>query len=257
MANVDILVVAPHPDDAELCCGGLLLKAARAGLRLGVVDVTRGEMGTRGSVRERQREAAAASQLLGLQARENLHFPDGRLKDDDGLRRALVGALRRHRPRLLLVPHWEDQHPDHATVGQACIYAAWLAGVPKFDPGSARGVASSSRPPYRPRQVLHYNNRYGIQADLVVDISEEMEGKLALARCYATQFGPGGKGGGGLQTRLSNPHFFDWLRGLHSYYGSRVGVRYGEPYCVKGPLRVTDVGLLAGERELKIGNRSV
>jgi bacillithiol biosynthesis deacetylase BshB1 len=249
MANVDILVFAPHPDDAELCCGGLLLKAGRAGLRLGVVDVTRGEMATRGSVRTRRREAAAASRLLGLQARENLRFPDGRLKDDDGLRRALVAALRRYRPRLLLVPHWEDQHPDHAAVGQAGIYAAWLAGTPRYDPRSARGVASSGRPPYRPRQVLHYNNRYGIQANLVVDISSVMEDKLALARCYATQFGPGKDSGGALQTRLSNPHFFDWLRGIHSYYGSRVGVRYGEPYCAKAPLCVADARLLLGNIE--------
>jgi len=243
MAEVDILVVAPHPDDAELCCGGLLLKAARARISLGIVDVTRGEMATRGSVRTRQQEAAAASRLLGVQARENLRLPDGGLSDNDRLRRALVRALRRYRPRLLLIPHWEDQHPDHAAVGQAGIYAAWLAGAPKYDPRSARGVASRDRQPYRPRQVLHYNNRYGIKADLIVDISDVIEEKLALARCYATQFGPG-KNVGGPQTKLSNPHFFDWLRGMHSYYGLRVGVRYGEPYCVKGPLCVRDLGAL-------------
>jgi len=243
MAEVDILVIAPHPDDAELCCGGLMLKAARARIKLGIVDVTRGEMATRGSVRQRQRESAAASRLLGVQARENLGLPDGRLNDDYRLRRALVRALRRYRPQLLLIPHWEDQHPDHAAVGQAGIYAAWLAGAPRFDPQSARGVASDDGLPYRPRQVLHYNNRYGIRADLVVDISDVMEEKLALARCYATQFGPGRKAGEP-QTKLSNPHFFDWLRGIHSYYGLRVGVRYGEPYCVKGPLRVRDLKAL-------------
>jgi len=247
MAKVDILVVAPHPDDAELCCGGLLLKAARAGISLGIVDVTRGEMATRGSVRERQRESAAASSLLGVQVRENLRLPDGHLSDGDRLRRALVRALRRYRPQLLLIPHWEDQHPDHAEVGQAGVYAAWLAGAPRYDPQSARGIASSDRLPYRPRQVLHYNNRYGIKADLVVDISDVMEEKLALARCYATQFGPG-ENGGGLQTKLSSAHFFDWLRGMHSYYGLRVGVRYGEPYCVKGPVRVTDLSGLVEKK---------
>jgi LmbE family N-acetylglucosaminyl deacetylase len=192
----------------------------------------------------RRRETAAASRLLGLRVRENLGLPDGRLCDDDRLRRALVRMLRRHRPRLLLVPHWEDQHPDHAAVGQAGIYAAWLAGVPKYDPRSARGVASARSLPYRPRQVLHYNNRYGIQADLVVDISTVFDDKMALAACYATQFGPGKGADAGPQTRLSSPHFFAWLRGIHSFYGSQAGVRYGEAYCVKGPLCIREIGLL-------------
>lgn len=241
---LDILVFAPHPDDAELCCGGLLLKARNARLKVGIVDVTRGEMATRGSVRARQREAAAASRRLEVLVRENLRLPDGRLHDDERLRRALVRALRRHRPRLLLIPHWEDQHPDHAAVGQAGLYAAWLAGAPRYDPRSARGVAAPDRLPYRPRQVLHYNNRYGIEADVVVDISEVLEEKLALAACYASQFGPGQKAGGGPRTRLSSPHFAEWLRGLHSFYGSRIGTRYGEPYCTKGPLAVLTPALL-------------
>ena len=162
--NSDILVFAPHPDDAELCCGGLLLKARRAGKRAVVVDVTEGEMGTRGTPEIRRKEAAAASKMLGLAARENLRFPDGHLHDDERLRTALVKCLRKYRPSLLLIPHWEDQHPDHAAVGQAGLYAAWLAGAPKYDAKSGSGVASSDRLPYRPRTVLHYNNRYGIRA---------------------------------------------------------------------------------------------
>ncbi|MCY3020220.1 MAG: bacillithiol biosynthesis deacetylase BshB1 [Planctomycetota bacterium] len=250
MPAVDILVFAPHPDDAELCCGGLLLKARQAGLRVGVVDVTRGEMATRGTVATRRREAAAASRLLGVHVRENLGLPDGRLHDNETLRQALIRALRRYRPSLLLTPHWEDQHPDHAAVGQAGLYAAWLAGAPKYDPRSARGVASPERLPYRPRQVLHYNNRYGIQADIIVDISDVFEQKLELARCYKTQFGPGGGKGAAtaLRTRLSDVRFFDWLRGLHAFYGYQAGVRYGEPYCVKAPLCVEDVALLCGGR---------
>ena len=244
MARADILVVAPHPDDAELCCGGLLLKATRAGKTVCIVDVTRGEMATRGSVRTRQREAAAASKLLGVHARENLRLPDGRLHDDDRLRRALVGAVRRWRPALLLIPHWEDRHPDHAAVGTAGIYAAWLAGAPRYDPRSAHGVVSTDRPPYRPRLVLHYNNRYGIRPDLVVDISDVMEQKLALAACYKTQFGPGGKGDTAPQTRLSSPHFFDWLRSLHAFYGHQAGVAFGEPYCAKGPVCVHEIAAL-------------
>lgn len=246
--SLDVLVFAPHPDDAELLCGGLLLKAARAGKKIGVIDVTRGEMGTRGSIQERRREVRAASRLLKLQARENLGLPDGHLHDGERLRTVLVKALRKYRPALLLAPHWEDQHPDHAALGQASIYAAWLAGAPKYDSASARGVAAAGRAPYRPRHILHYNNRFGIHANLVVNISDVIEEKLDLARCYASQFGPGAsrgkKSAGEPQTRLSRDGFFDWMRGIHAYYGAQAGVAYGEPYCIKGPLSVANVAVL-------------
>jgi bacillithiol biosynthesis deacetylase BshB1 len=235
---MDLLVFAPHPDDAELCCGGLLLKAGRAGMSAAVVDATSGEMATRGSPALRRKETAAATKILGLAARENLSMPDGRLSDNESLRVALVRMLRKYRPRILLAPHWEDMHPDHAAVGQAAIYAAFLAGVPKFDPRSAKGVVSAKELPYRPRLLLHYNNRYSIRADVIIDITDVFEQKLALVRCYATQFGPGQAGQP--QTRLSNSRFFDWMRGMHSFYGSQAGVACGEPYCVKTPLCVRD-----------------
>jgi bacillithiol biosynthesis deacetylase BshB1 len=243
---VDILVFAPHPDDAELCCGGLLLKARRSGQSIGIVDFTRGEMGTRGSVAERRREAAAADRLLGVAVRENLNLGDGRLSDGVALRGQMAAMLRKHRPALLLAPHWEDQHPDHAAVGQASIHAAFLSGVPKFAPQSGRGSARAGQPTYRPRQVLHYNNRYGITADVVVDISDVFEEKLKLVACYVTQFGPGGDPNAP-QTRLSNAHFFDWLRALHLFYGYQAGAQYGEAYCLKGPLCVRNTEVLVGE----------
>jgi bacillithiol biosynthesis deacetylase BshB1 len=244
MTPVDILVFAPHPDDAELCCGGLLLKARRAGLRLGVVDVTRAEMSTRGTLATRKRETDAASKILKLAARENLKLPDGALHDDERLRRALVRVLRKYRPSILLAPHWEDQHPDHAAVGQASLYAAWLSGAAKYEPASAKGIATKDGLPYRPRQVLHYNNRYGIQADIVIDISAEMDAKVELVKCFATQFGPGNGKSDGPQTRLSQGHFFEFLRGMHAFYGYQAGVKYGEAYCVKGPLRIEDLRTL-------------
>lgn len=250
-SNLDILVIAPHPDDAEMLCGGLLWKARAAGCRLGVADLTRGELGTRGTPAIRRKEAAAATRLLGLDARENLKLRDGHLLGDPRLLPALVRVLRKHRPKLVLAPHWEDQHPDHAAAGRAIEHAAYLAGVPKYEPGSARGVASSDALPYRPLQILHYNNRYGISADLVVDISAEFERKTALIGCYASQFGTpervatGRKPAAnfGPRTRLSHGNFFEWLSGMHSFYGHQIGVRFGEAYCVKGPLRADVVTL--------------
>jgi bacillithiol biosynthesis deacetylase BshB1 len=243
MPEIDILVAAPHPDDAELCCGGLLLKAKRAGLTCAVVDLTQGEMGTRGTIKTRMVEAAEASKLLGLAAREQAKLPDGHLEDNKALRTVLVRALRKYRPCLFLIPHWEDQHPDHAAVGQAGLYAAWLCGAPRYDAKSAKGVASAKEKPYRPPHVLHYNNRYGIQADLVIDISEVMEEKLALVGCYKTQFGPG-PAKSGPRTRLSDAAFIEFLKGMHAFYGYQASVAYGEAYCTKSPLRIGDLSAL-------------
>jgi N-acetylglucosamine malate deacetylase 1 len=246
MSPVDLLVFAPHPDDAELCCGGLLLKARNKGLRCAVVDVTRGEMGTRGSAAIRRKETAAASTILKLAARENIGLPDGKLHDDQTLRVALVKSLRKYRPKLLLIPHWEDQHPDHAAVGQAGLYAAWLCGAPKYAPNSSGGVVSNDRLPYRPSQILHYNNRYGIQADVIIDIADVMDEKLKLVNCFGTQFGSG-TGKPGPQTRLSHSSFFEWLRGMHSFYGYQISASFGEAYCSKSPLKVSDLKFLTGK----------
>ena len=236
----DYLCLAPHPDDAELCCGGLLLKARRAGLKTVIVDCVRGEMATRGSVALRRKESAAANRLLRPAARVNLGLPDGHLSDNDALREPLVHMLRRFRPRIVLAPYWEDQHPDHAAVAQAAIYAAWLCGVPRYAPRSGQGIAAPDRLPYRPELLLHYHGRYGLVPDLVVDITAEFEEKLALARCYGSQFGGGDAGGAKGKreplTRLSSARFAHYFRALHAYYGFRIGVDYGEAYCLKGPL---------------------
>ena len=250
MPCVDVLVLAPHPDDAEIYCGGLLLKAKRAGFSIGVIDVTQGEMGTRGTRHTRKKEAAAASRFLKLDVRENCGMPDGGLCDDGKLRSLLVARMRKYRPGVVLAPHWEDQHPDHAALGQAAIHAAYLAGVPKFAPRSARGIASPGRLPYRPRQILHYNNRYGIKADVVVDVSDVYSEKVEAIRCFESQFGAAPLRHGHdaePQTRLSNEKFFEWFRGIHLFYGFQAGVEYGEAYCVKNPVCVGNVDLLLGK----------
>jgi len=227
-----------------MLCGGVMLKTKLAGKKIVVVDLTEGELGTRGSIAIRRRETAAASALIGLDARENLRLRDGHLIQDARLLPALVGVLRKYRPAWVLAPHWEDQHPDHAALGSAILHAAFLVGVPKFEPKSGKGVASADGLPYRPRQIWHYNNRYGIAADLVVDISGVFEKKMELVRCYASQFGPGKSDStkkSEPQTRLSHGHFDEWLRGVHAFYGHQIGVRYGEAYCVKGPVRMDGV----------------
>jgi bacillithiol biosynthesis deacetylase BshB1 len=240
---LDILCIAPHPDDAELICGGLLLKAKKTRLKFGIADCTQGEMGTRGTVAQRKKESAAADRLLGTAVRVNLGLKDGHVMDDEAkLRVKLVQVLRKFRPKIVLAPYWEDQHPDHAAVGRVIEHAAWLCGAPKYDPKSAKDVAAHDRLPYRPKLVLYYNNRYQIVPDLIFDISAEMKQKLELVKCYQTQFGPGAKGAGP-QTKLSSEKFFPFFEALHSNFGNRIGVAYGEAYCVKGPLPVLGLGI--------------
>lgn len=234
---LDILVFSPHPDDAELLCGGVLLKAKLAGKRTGVIDLTEGELGTRGTIATRRAETKAANKILRLDARENLRLRDGHLIEERALRSALVRALRKYRPKWVLAPHWEDQHPDHAAVGEAILHAAFMAGVPKFEASSGQNVASADALPYRPSLVLHYNNRYGITPDVVFDITSVFEQKMELVACYGSQFGPGKAKKSEPQTRLSHQHFEDWFRGMHAFYGQKIGARHGEAYCVKGPMR--------------------
>jgi LmbE family N-acetylglucosaminyl deacetylase len=191
-------------------------------------------------------ETDAASALLGVDVRENLCLSDAHLMDNQELRTALTRALRRHRPTTLCLPHWEDQHPDHAAVGQAGIYAAWLCGAAKFDAESAEGIAAADRPPYRPKRLLHYQNRYGIQPDLVLDVSAVIEQKMALVACFASQFNfPGTQNAGEPQTMLSSRDFEAWFRGSHAALGAKIRVPYGEAYCLKTPVPIHDVKALA------------
>ncbi len=220
-----------------MLCGGLLWKAKLAGKRIGVIDLTRGELGTRGSIATRKLEAAAATRSIGLNVRENLGLRDGGLLDDARLRPVLVRAMRKHRPACVLAPHWEDQHPDHAAVGQAIGHAAFLAGVPNFDPRSARGVASADALPYRPKQIWHYNNRYGIAANLVVDVTMCSRRRWNWWLAFRRNLAPVKRAEKRSRTnrRLScHENFLEWLRGWHTFYGYQIGAKYGEAYCVKG-----------------------
>ncbi len=177
--QLDLLCLAPHPDDAELCCGGLLLKAKLAGKKIGVVDFTAGEMGTRGSVALREQEVAAASRILNVDARENLKLRDGYLISDPNLISSIITVLRRYRPAWVLAPHWEDSHPRSSKPSaRLCLTRLSWPVSRSTNHRVVAGVALRSEElPYRPQMVLHYNNRYLIEADAVLDISDVFEKK--------------------------------------------------------------------------------
>ncbi|MCC6142646.1 MAG: bacillithiol biosynthesis deacetylase BshB1 [Candidatus Hydrogenedentes bacterium] len=225
--TLDVLAVGAHPDDADLGVGGTLLKLARAGFSVGILDLSRGEMGTRGTVDERVAEAAAAAKLLNLCCRECAGLPDGAIADTDAQRQALIPILRRLRPRMLLAPMAPDRHPDHAAAHALVTSANFLAGLSRIESGA---------PPHRANQVWYYYAYHeGTEQPLfVVDISDEFAGKLEALRAHASQFHNPGRQDP--QTYVSSESFWQSIEIRSAYWGHRIGKQYGEPFFGSGPL---------------------
>ena len=230
---LDLLLLAPHPDDAEICCGGLIALCVREGRRVGIVDLTRGEAASRGTAEDRARESAAATQALGLHHRENLGLPDGGLSDLPDLASFLVRAVRRLQPTLLLAPYPRDLHPDHEAAGRAARRAFYLSGLARHLP---------DLPPHRPRRLVHYMEHHRFQPSFVLDITQVWETKIAAIRCYRSQLEPAGAGHAHLPAGLD---ILQRIEVRDRFYGAAVGARYGEPYFTESPPRVTDPFALA------------
>jgi len=232
-----ILAAAAHPDDIELTCAGTLIKMAKLGYRVGVLDLTRGEMGTRGTAEERVKEAQEAARIMGLTARENAGLRDGDLGSDPDLKITLIKALRKWRPALWIIPCSEDRHPDHAAVGRAGMEAAFMAGLRRIDTGQEM---------FRPIWTLQYFCRWDSQFSFIVDVSDVFDRRLEAIKAYRSQFDPNT---GDPQTYISRPQFLQGIIARAQYYGSKIESAYGEPFVSKEALRVDDpVAFLTASR---------
>jgi N-acetylglucosamine malate deacetylase 1 len=229
--KLDILAVAAHPDDAEICVGGLLLAAVARGKKVGIVDLTRGELGTRGSASDRSRETAAADALLRPALRENLGLPDGRVEASLAARERLAEVLRQHQPDVLLAHHVEDLHPDHATAGRIAREAWYLAGLARLAPAGQQAQ--------RPARLYHFMGHVPFEPTFVVDIGAVWEKKLDLVRCYASQIAPAGAGDSGKHF-LFGADILQRVETRARFYGERIGVRFGEPLLARGALPCFD-----------------
>ena len=232
----DVLAIGAHPDDVELTMAGLLLRLRDAGRSVAILDLTRGEAGTRGTPEIRAREAAEAARLLGAEERVILDHGDGRLEPDLAVRRAIVDAIRRHRPSLVLAPHREDLHPDHAAAGAAVRAVRYVSGMAKWHPGP--------HPPHRPRAFLYsLHHTSDLPPSLVVDVTGVFERKMALVRCFASQLhDPASKEP---RTNIASEEFLPRWEARHRWFGEKIGVRHGEPWFHEGPIPVDDpLGLL-------------
>nr|BCX01918.1 MAG: bacillithiol biosynthesis deacetylase BshB1 [Bacteroidota bacterium] len=237
--QLDVLAFAAHPDDVELSCGGTLIKLARAGYRTGIVDLTRGELGTRGTPEIRAREAEEASRILGLRVRENLGLPDGDIPLSREARLAVIRLLRRYRPHLILINAPTDRHPDHEHAARLVVEAAFYAGLRRIETTEEDG---SPQQPWRPYHILHYLQHDDLRPHFVVDISDVIEERLQAVRAYASQVFNPSYGGEDPPTLLSTDRFWEGLVGRLRHFGLLIGAAYGEGFRYqRWPLRVDDL----------------
>lgn len=239
--QIDVLALAAHPDDVELCAGGTVCLLAQQGHRVGIVDFTKGELGSRGSPELRMKEAARAAEIIGLSARENLGLPDGDIANTKANQRALIRRIRRYRPHIVLMNAPECRHPDHCAAAELAVDALFYSGLRKIETTGGDGTAQE---PWRPHHVLHYMQAIPFDPTFVVDVTDVWAQRVEAMQAFKSQFHnpdydadedeP--------ETFVSNPEFFQWIEARARNYGYKVGATYGEPLLYRhGPVGVGDL----------------
>ena len=250
MAPLDVLALAAHPDDVELCAGGTMCLLAGEGYRTGIVDFTRGEMGTRGTPEGRMEEARRAADILGLAARDNLGLADGAIENTPEARHGLIRLVRRYRPHIVLVNAPTCRHPDHEAAARFATDALFYSGLAKLKTADDDGAPQE---PWRPHHVLHYMQSIPFEPTFVVDVTDVWDRRIEALRAFESQFYHPGYEGDEPETFVSNPAFFAWVEARARTYGYRIGARYGEPFLYRhGPVGVGDlVAVLGRERPFR------
>jgi bacillithiol biosynthesis deacetylase BshB1 len=230
--SLDVLAIAAHPDDVEQTCGGTLIRMAECGYRTGVLDLTAGDMGTRGSPEIRVAESEVAGKHMLLQWRGNLHFPDARLENTLTARLTLAMKIRELQPRVVILPYWEARHPDHYRCGEIGFEACFLAGLKKIDEYSE---------PHRPQKILYASLYADVKPSFIVDISAQFERRMTALLSYVSQYGVVGDAGEGGALFPDEAEIRERLGAIARFYGNRIGVKYGEPFVVKEAIRIDDI----------------
>ena len=224
--SIDLLVFGPHPDDLEIGLGGTIARHTAEGHVVGLCDLTEGEMSSNGTVAERRHEAGAAARVLGAAWRENLQWPDGDIAATPAMIRSAVDLIRRHRPRTIAVPYWDDRHPDHVAASHALRLAAFKSGLRRY---------TTEADPWSPDWICYYFINDSVTPSFVVDVSEHYDRKRAALDCHRSQFTPSGDGA--IATRLSAPAFRQRIESRDAQFGSLVGVAWAEGVVVREPIR--------------------
>ncbi|MFN7920773.1 MAG: bacillithiol biosynthesis deacetylase BshB1 [Bryobacteraceae bacterium] len=225
---VDALAIAAHPDDVEQTCGGTLIRLAEMGYKTGVLDLTAGNMGTRGTPEIRLAEADRAAAVMRCSYRANLHMPDARLEVALAGKVSIASEIRRARPRLVILPYWDGRHPDHYRASEMAYEACFMAGLAKLD---------AYTPPHRPRKVIYSSLYASVEPSFVVDISAQFERRMEALFCYESQYGDHEQGS---ELFPSRKEIRERLETVARFYGQKIGVKYGEPFVVKETMAVDD-----------------
>lgn len=231
MTRIDVLAIAAHRDDVELICGGTMIRAAEQGYRTGVIDLTAGEMGTRGSAGLRGEEASRAASVMGLALRENLGLPDAGVTNTPEIRARLAAEIRKLKPTIVIAPALGGRHPDHREGAQLVRDACFMAGIGKVVP---------EIPPHRPRKVIHAiaYREDNVKPTFVVDVSAVFERKMEAVRCYGSQFDEATQAG---EVFPNGESLYEIVRHQAAHYGSLIRVQYGEPFHTFETMQVDDI----------------
>lgn len=230
--TLDVLAIGAHPDDIELTCGATIAKLVQTKKKVGILDLTEGELGTRGSRSIRAREAQEAAKILGVELRANLKMPDGNIECSRKNLVKVMEVIRTYRPIVLLFPHWLERHPDHEHANRLCREAWFYSGLEKM-PTSVNG---KKQEPYRPRMYFHYMQKYEFAPSFIVDVSDVYDRKSKSLAAFESQFhNPKSKE---RETLLSSRLFLNSIKARDLHYGSMINVEYGEPFFSVEPLAV-------------------
>lgn len=241
MMKLDLLAFAAHPDDTELCCGGTLARLARQGKQIGVIDLTRGEMGTRGTPEKRMKESENATEILGLAVRENLGLPDTQLVNNPENRQKIIQKVRSYRPHICFVGAPDDRHPDHGNATRLVLDGIFYSGLAKIETTDEEGKPQKR---WRPSHILHYMQDRPFEPDLVFDITETFDTKKKAIRAFESQFNVN-EPGTDPESYISTERFFKSIEGRARHYGHLIGTEYGEPFkYYNGPIPFSSFGEL-------------
>jgi len=237
--TVDILFFGAHPDDIELSAGGTVAKLVKDGLRVGMIDLTRGEMGTRGTPQTRKKESQNAAKVLGASFRRQLDFGDGNLQTGREQELEIIVLLRQWQPKLVVAPYPDDRHPDHTRTGRIVTEASFYAGLKSL---------KADRPAHRPQTVLYYLQNYMFPPSFVVDVTKSWKTKMRAVAAYKSQFhDPKSKEP---HTFISDPKFLEMIEARGKHFGALIGAQYGEAFVTKQPPKIDDVVDAYGGREV-------
>lgn len=239
--KLDILAIGVHPDDVELSCSGTIINEIRRGKKVGVVDLTQGELATRGTVETRYAEASNAAMIMGVQVRENLKMRDGFFRNDEEHQLKLIQAIRKYRPSIVLANALHDRHPDHGRAGNMIAECCFLSGLSKIE---TKDENRNPQEKWRPAYVLHYIQDWFQEPDLLIDISDVFEQRMKAIEAYSTQFNKSGEVEDGPQTYISSPDFLDTIIGRARMLGKRIGVKYAEGFITEKKIGIKNLDVL-------------